>query len=467
MALAQQPSYREPARSVPIIAEYDVIVAGAGPAGCAAALGAARHGARVLLAEREGYLGGAATVGLISRFMSPNGKDYQGVWHQFTRAMLAHGGVRCSEKNHCNGAYDAEIIKVVWDKLMVAAGVDLLVHCHIAGAMKDGDRVTGLIVETKAGRQALKAGRVIDATGDGIVCAQAGAGFDLGADGAPWAMACSLGGRVGPIHMPEGMSMKEWRDRIESNYRAAMERKEYTSAALVYGRTSQKAKTWFLRKPPLGEEIGIGTARILEINPIDPFSITDAERRARREILEVADFYRKYVPGAENSYLIQTAAHIGVRSSRRIHGLDMMTAGDVFELRKHPDSIARGAWHVDIWPATDHVTPTINRERPEIAAMDERLQVGDYYDIRYGCVVVKGVDNLLVAGRCLSAEHEAQASLRIQQTCMATGEAAGVAAAMSLQRHATPAALTPSDVAAQLRKDRAAIEPAFPELSAV
>ena len=451
------PSYLEPARKLPVLGAVDVIVAGGGPAGCAAALAAARHGARTLLVERENCLGGAATLGLISRYMSPNGQDYQGVWHDFMRAMRGRGAARDGD-NPFNGSWDAEMMKLVWDEMMEAAGVELLFHVHVAGVMKKGAAVAGVIIETKAGRAALAAGRVVDCTGDGVVCAQAGAGFDLGADGAPWAMACTLAGRLGPVHMPDDITA--FRRKVDENYNAAVARGEYTASGVVHGRAAKKAKTWWTRRAPFGDEIGVVNGRILEVNPVDPFSLTRAERLARREIVEVADFHRRCVPGCEASYLVQTGAHIGVRSSRRSRGVDTMTAADVFELRKSENSIARGAWIVDIWPAASHTAPTIDLARPEIARMEERLKAGDYYDIRYGCLVPQGVDNLLVAGRCLSAEHEAQASLRIQQTCMSTGEAAGVAAAMSLDAGAAPKDLEPSRVAAQLRRDRESIAPA-------
>ena len=463
----QAATYPEPARDVPVIAEYDVVVAGGGPAGCAAAVGAAREGARTLLAEREGFLGGAATLGLICRFMSPNGRDYQGVWHDFVRALRDLGGVRVATEDNCHGAFDPEMIKYAWDELLTRAGAEQLLHCHVAGAMKEGDAVTGIVVEVKSGRRAIRAGRVIDCTGDGLVAAMAGLAFDLGDAQHPWAMACTAAGRLVQMRMPEGMSPQELRRRIRESSAEALARGDYSASSIVHGRVPRKAGTWYQRELPNHGGLTIGGMRILKVNPLDPFDLTRAEREARAELLQQAQFYRRHVPGCETCLLVQTAGHIGVRSSRRIRGIDTMTAGDVIGLRKSENSIARGAWHVDVWPATDYTRPTIDRDRPDLAAMEERLKGGDYYDIRYGCVVAEGVENLLMAGRCLSAEHEAQASLRIQQTCMATGEAAGLAAALSLEQGAPPHRLDPQDVAAALKARREQIEPAFPNLSAV
>jgi len=168
------------------------------------------------------------------------------------------------------------------------------------------------------------------------------------------------------------------------------------------------------------------------------------------------------VPGFENAYFLDTSNQVGLRSSRRLRGLATVTEADAMEFRKYTDSIARSSWNIDIWPADSYTAPAVPYGSAEHNARKERLVAGEYFDIRYGCIVAAGIDNLLMAGRCLSAEHVAESSLRIQQTCMATGQAAGVAAALSLDANITPRELDPAAVVAQLESDRD-VEPAFDE----
>ena len=204
-------------------------------------------------------------------------------------------------------------------------------------------------------------------------------------------------------------------------------------------------------------------SRVLKVDPLDPFDFTRAEREGREQARQAADFICRHVPAFENAYLLDTSAQIGLRSSRRLTGLATVTSEDAQAFHKYPDSIARSSWNIDIWPADSYSAPAVPHGSPEHEARKERLIAGEYFDIRYGCIVAAGIDNLLMAGRCLSAEHAAQSSLRIQQTCMATGQAAGTAAALSLQANMTPRELDPQVVVEQLENDRR-VEPAFAEL---
>jgi len=459
-------TWREPARDIPIVGAYDVIVAGGGPAGCAAAVTSAREGARTLLVEQQGFLGGAATAGLICRFMSTNGRDFQGVWHDFVRAVRLLDGLRVATEDTLHGAFDPEAIKFAWDDLLNDAGAEVLHHGLVAGCMLRETTVEGVLVETRAGRIAFRAARAIDCTGDGHVAAQAGAEFDVGVDGKPWAMACTLAGRLANLKYPEGMDKRKFRRQIQQAARKAADEGRYTASSIVHGRVSRKAQTWPMRALPHGE-LTLGGMRTLRVDPLDPFAITRAEREARKELLQQADFYRSCVPGSEDCYLVQTADQIGVRSSRRIRGIETLTEADVLTFRKRNDGIARGSWSVDVWSAEDYSSPTIDKESPEGRAWQDRVAAGDYYDIPYGALVPRKVTNLLAAGRCLSAEHRAQASARIQQTCMATGEAAGLAAALSLREKTPPAALPASVIAEELRRIRSKIVPVFEGLTAV
>ncbi len=461
----------EPAREIPVLGEYDVVVCGGGPAGCAAAIAATRHGAKTLLVEKDGYLGGATVSQLVSVILSTNGADFQGVWHDYARGLRKRGGLRELEgfgSGQIRGAVDPEIVTYVWDELLTAAGAEQLLHAWGSTAIVEDGVCRGVIIETRAGRRAILAQRVIDATGDGAVAAAAGVPWEQGDDrGNPWAMSCTKVFRMGNVRWPADHPDPEAMARFEAEVKAAVARGEYSSPILTQTTRVQdyvRLKLWRLTERR-GEFLSV-MSRVLKVNPLDPFDFTRAEREGRQQAWECADACRRFAPGFEQAYLLDTSTQIGLRSSRRLRGRVTVTAQDALEFRKYPDGIARSSWDIDVWPADSYISPAVDRECEEYKKRHERLKAGEYFDIRYGCLVAAGVENLLMAGRCISAEHTAQSSLRIQQTCMATGEAAGVAAGLSLNAGITPAALDPAVLKAQLEKDRD-VEPAFRELHGV
>jgi hypothetical protein len=422
-----------PFGQIPVLGDYDVVVCGGGPAGCAAAIGAARHGAKTLLIEKYGFLGGATVAQLVSVVLSTNGIDFQGLWHEWARRLLVARAmaplIRTPSPLYPDSSWfrtsvDSEGVKRVWDDLVEEAGVQTLLLAHVCGVRVDGGRITGVVVHTRAGLRLVGARRVIDTTGDAAVCHEAGVSWDRGVAGKPWPQQVSLVRRMGGVPAPgtEG------------------------------GRPLGGGGTVAYRPETLGR------VDRLRVDPLDPFAVSAAMREARREIRRQAEA----LPAGQ--YLVDTAAELGIRTSRIVQGLARVTDDDVWALRKAPDGIARSSWEIDIHPPDDE------RPLPErwfhsrsaaYAAFTCRLAEGDGFDIPYGCLVTAGVDHLLVAGRCLSAGYLAQGSLRIQQTCMSTGQAAGVAAALSLQADTTPRELASPVLVAQLKQDRD-VEPAFP-----
>ncbi|OPZ24047.1 MAG: FAD dependent oxidoreductase [Lentisphaerae bacterium ADurb.BinA184] len=350
----------------------------------------------------------------------------------------------------------------------MAAGVTLLHHAGAARAIVEGTSpdgvpcAAGVFVETKAGRRAVLARCVIDATGDGIVAAQSGVPWEQGDGLHPYAMACTKVFRMGNAFWPGNWPEEAAMEKVAKGLAAAVRQGDYDSPVI----TEQNRLLGYVRGrhwelPEHRHETLSVISRVLAVDPLDPFDLTRAEREGREQARQAVDVYRRHVPGFERAFLADTSAHLGVRSSRRLHGLATVTAEDAIRFRKHPDAIARSSWEIDVWPADSYTAPAVDRSTPEWRHRRDRLIAGEFFDIRYGCLVATGLDNLLMAGRCLSAEHLAQASLRIQQTCMATGEAAGVAAALSVRAGVPPRALDPLAVAAAVRADCAAVEPAF------
>jgi len=429
-------TYQIPSQDVPVLGTYDVVVCGGGPAGCAAALAAARHGARVLLAESQGYLGGAPCTQNVVPILSTNGVDFQGVWHEWARALQQRNGIselhreaRCGT-TWFGGSTDPEAIKLVWDELLSAANVQILHFAHATGAVLEEGVIKGVVLHTKSGPTVVLAQRVVDATGDGDVCAYAGCPFEQGANGMPWAMGVSLNGWYGNVPVAAEY-VPGWGNPV--------------------GGTGRN-----LGNTPLFQA---GLLRMLQIDPLDPWDLSHAMREGRRQIWERLQAKRQ-TPNCEGVFLAGTAPFPGVRSSRRIRGLEVSTKADALGLCKHADGIARSSWEVDIHSALDPKRKPV-MDCPEYADRMRRTEAGDYYDIPYGCLVAADVGHLFMAGRCISAEHESQASLRIQQTCMSLGQAAGTAAALSIEAGVSPRDLDASKLVAQLQRDRAAIEPAF------
>jgi hypothetical protein len=460
-------TYHEPGRKLPVLGECDVAVCGGGAAGCAAAFAAARLGADTLLIEKDGYLGGATVSQLVSHILSTNGVDFQGVWHDWIRALRKRGGVceLVGKPPQFRSGVDPEVVKYAWDDLLAAAGARQLLHAWVAGAIIEEGVCRGVTVETKAGRQAILAKRVIDCTADGAVCASAGVPWEQGDGANPWGQALTKVFRMGNVRWPEGGYPSEAIQAAREAVATAMARGEYDTPVLANGRGINYGMASWVHPSvmPHRTEMNVFASRVLRIDPLDPWALTRAEREGREQAWQCADALKRFAPGYEHAYLLDTNAHIGLRDSRRVQGMATASGDDALGFRKYPDGIARSSWDIDIWPAESYSAPAVDRESPAYQARKARMLAGDYFDIRYGCLVAAGVDNLLVGGRCLSAERTAQASLRIQQTCQSTGQAAGTAAALSLRAGVMPRELDPAGLVGQLERDRD-VEPAFDSL---
>lgn len=446
----------EPVRRTPVAGATEVLIVGGGPAGIAAAVSAARAGARVLLAERYGFLGGMATAALVGPLMSyhtaaghgtaegeakPPEKVIAGLVDELVDRMVAIGGaIPPSSAWDYAVLIDAEAFKSVALQMVVESGVELMLHSLAVGVVREGARVRGVVFETKSGRLIVLADVVVDATGDADVAAWAGAPFEVGRPGDGLCQPMSLIFKLGVV------DRERFEDYVRSHPReftVAQGLRSLVAAATERGDLNLAREDILFFPTPVPGEVVVNSTRMVKVSGINVWDLTAAEIEGRRQTEMLVRFFRKYVPGFEQARLLQTGHQVGVRETRRLLGEYILTEQDVLGGARFPDVVARGSYHVDI-------------HNPEgRGTVVRRLPPGTSYDIPFRSLLPREVEGLLVAGRSLSGTHEAQSSYRVMPICMATGQAAGVAAACSVRQRVPPRQVEVGAVQAELRRQKA------------
>lgn len=395
----------------------DLAILGGGLTGVAAAVAARRKGVKdVMLIERYGFLGGMATAGLVNPFMtyfkarSSRDKENQlvfGIFQEILDKLDDLDGLR--DKT----TFDAEALKLVLSRMIVDAGVKLLLHTRLAGVvMADSSIVDGVNIINKSGHHVVKADVFIDCTGDADLAYVAGVPCKKGRDEDGSMQPMTMCFRVANVDRTK-MPPKE---KIDELYREAVSKGEIHNPRedVLFFDTTQD------------DVIHFNTTRIIKKDGTDAEQLTQAELEVREQCWEMFWFLKKYVTGFENAYFQMTAPQIGVRETRRIEGQYTLTADDVLEGEIFDDSICYCAYVIDIHNPLGSGT------------VIKHLKRGSFYGVPYRCLLPKRIDNLLVAGRPISATHEAHSSLRIMPTCTGLGQAAGVAAALSIKDNIYP-----------------------------
>lgn len=439
---------------------YDVVVAGGGTAGIIAAIAAARMGGRTLLVEQTGFVGGTAVTGLpILGFHNNREERIVGgiAWELMERlfAIEAAADLRLLEVGgqigrgtveYCArqiGVYP-EALKAVALEMLREAGAECLFHAWASDVILDGPRVAGLVAETKSGRTLISAERVVDCTGDADVAARAGAPFEKGRPGdqvtQPLTMLFVLSGvdldraeRAGAAtrRQQEVLGSDFWKAHYHCSHillkawQAELDR-EFPELAGTMLRFN-------IRDWGEGVYYAGNMLHIPRLDASDAAQLSRAEAMGRDFVWRLTQFLRARVPGFEACHLVGTFAQVGVRETRRILGEYYLTYEDVLQARRFEDGIALCGYWVDIH---DHKGVWLHTP-----AQGTQVKEGGAYAIPYRCLVPRDVDGLLVAGRSLSASHEAQASARVMAQCMAMGEAAGTAAVLSLTTQTSPRSL--------------------------
>ncbi|MFM0013418.1 FAD-dependent oxidoreductase [Paraburkholderia sediminicola] len=404
----------EPARNIPVRYRPDVLVVGGGPAGIAAATAAARSGASVLIADRNGYLGGAltmVTLGSICGLYAVSPERITpvvgGIGMEIAERLQTSGGsngpLRWLET--ASLPYDPSTFKLIADDLIAGSGAQVAFHCSGVAVVKEGARVTGVVFEGVDGRWACMAAAIVDCTGDGTIAALAGADFehDVVNGQAPTTMF-----RFG------GVDVARARQISRPELHACLER------AVASGLTLPRTAGGAFSNQPYAMHLNI--TRILREgvppNTLDTQEISAAEVEGRRQLRAYLRAFREFVPGYEECFIADIGASIGVRESRRVAGDYRLTLDDVLKEGRFEDAIACSAW-----PVEEHGAGRGTRW--------VFLAPDTYYQIPLRALLPSGLDGLLVAGRCASASHDAHASMRVAGVCFAMGEAAGVVAAMA------------------------------------
>lgn len=405
----------------------EIIVAGGGMSGVAAAIAAKKHGADVLLIEQYGFFGGTSTASMVSPFMNFSAGNHQlvyGVFQEMLDELHKYGGRKAGSR-----AFDSETLKVVLFDMLDKYKVDYLLHTYLTGVIREGNLVKEIITESKSGKQNYSAKFFVDTSADADLAAKAGVPFEIGRQKDGLTQAMTLMFRIANVNMKKVL---EYCRRNPENYSFIEEDINGVSIAGFKKEIEEERKTGKFDNPldyiffvttHRDDLVIVNTTRSLKVSGLSNIDLSRASSEGHKNAWQIHQLLKKKVEGFEDSYISNTATQVGVRETRRIIGDYTMTGMDVVSATKFDDRIARGSYPIDIHDPTGSGGEMI------------RLKEGEYYDIPYRSLIPQGVDNLIVAGRCISATHEAQASIRITATCTAMGEAAGNAAGLCIKNN--------------------------------
>lgn len=392
--------------------KYDLIVVGGGFAGVCAAMEAGRKGLKVLLIDKNNCLGGAASNCLVIPFMNYWTKDPEtgenkvltgDLFMEIVGELKKLGGLHENNKT-----FDEEILKLVLNRMCLKYGVELLFNSNVVGVEKADGVIHSVKVWGKSRMMEFSADFFVDATGDAELSAQAGCGYRVGREEDGLCQPMTLSFRMGGIDVPV---MRENRALMNSLY------KEFQSKGLIKNPREDILLFFTLHEGV----VHFNTTRVVKHDPTDPMAVTRAELMAREQVFEMYHFLKENIPGFENSYVFSTALQIGIRESRMVEGEYTLTVEDLKSLARFDDAIAVANYDIDI-------------HNPEGAGTSHYyFGAGEWYQIPYRCLLPKACTNLLVAGRCISSTHEAQASYRIMPYCAELGQAAGAAVSLAVK----------------------------------
>ncbi len=440
----------------------DLLVVGGGPAGVCAAVAAARQGLKVVLADSGNCLGGMGTKGLVGPFMTcydAAGENMiiRGLFEEIVDRLIAEGGalhpsgIRQGTEftawiseghDHCT-PFDPEILKKVYDRICAEAGVKVLFHANFLSPIMKGRKICGALLLTPSGVEAARAKMVIDATGDGTVAFRAGAPCVFGDPENNRVQPASLFFRINNVDTDRLIAdvvphLPEFRRVNGVSYRCLHWRVAEAEAAGEWDLARKSVNIW---RSVEKDQWVINCTRIHGVDATNCENLSAAEVEGRRQVEELMHFFHKYVPGCEKATLMGTGSTMGIRESRHVQGDFILPVDDLINGVIPEDNILLSANSIDVHGAMGG--PAGGLYMPIKKNM---------YGVPYRCLIPKDVEGLLLAGRCISADSPAAGAIRVMPPAMSIGQAAGTAAALCLQRGATPASLDYADLKASLLK---------------
>ena len=398
--------------------KYDVAVIGGGFAGVGAAIAAAREGCSVVLIEKGNALGGAAVNSLVNPFMPHyaiiNGAKVDlaaGIFQTIKQKLFDKNATLSyvTSRKLTQYCFMEEELKFILNDMVLDVGVDVLFHAYICQAQKQGDKIQSVTLATKSGLMQIDADYFIDATGDAQLSYLAGVPTKLGRESDNLCQPMTLCFRVCNADTDKFLKGKA---KLNEEFNKAVER----------GEISIPRENILVCKMPMPNTLHFNSTRVIKLNPTDPVEVSKAEVIARKQVYELYEFVKKHADGLENSFLMATANEIGVRESRKIIGEHILTEEEIRSFTKFSDGIAACNYEIDI-------------HSPDgVGTSHYFFPQGEYYTIPYRSLIPKTLSNTLVAGRCISSDHGAQASYRIMPTVCCIGEAAGTAIGLAVKK---------------------------------
>ena len=412
-------NYIEEANKIPQIYDVDVLVCGAGPAGIGAAIRASRLGCSVLVVEAQDCIGGIATAGMMSHW---GGRSSSKILNEIFDLTYERAQSVGWDKNSGCGpdAIYHEVQKIVLEEMMLKENIRVLYYTMVCKAVVEDGTIVGAIVENKSGRGFIKAKRVVDATGDGDVAFSAGVPYFKGRKEDGRMQPCTIMFKIGGVDYKRAV--------FPPSFETTIDLPKGEIQALGKEHLPFPAGHVLLYTQPTPDTVCCNMTNAIEIDGTNAESLTKGVMTCRSQIIPIIKFLKEYVPGYESCWLMSSASLIGIRETRHFEGLETIQKDDILQARYHDNWVVRRAWfNFDVHNLTG---PSLDKT----GVQHEFKQKNDY-TIPYGCLLPKNVEGLLLSGRNISGSHLAHSNFRIMSVCIALGEAAGTAAALSIKQN--------------------------------